>query len=153
MGRVETAGRAQCYPALEEWDSWKSPHPSMPQTEPCWLSIEDTWRHDERPADSWGTGRCQGNRGSSHVTPARPSSGQQTCRYLGKAAWKSENEGNNFSSSTRNRLYAFYPEHLLSGNRKSGGGAPPQYLSLPQLSFPQSPEPRAFIRILTDNCW
>lgn len=39
-----------------------------PQTEPCWLSAEATWQHGERPADSWGTGRCHGNRGRSRVT-------------------------------------------------------------------------------------
>lgn len=36
--------------------------------QPCWLSAEATWRHDERPADSWGTGRCHGNGGRSRVT-------------------------------------------------------------------------------------
>lgn len=61
-------GRAHCYWAPEEWDSWKSPRPTAPQTEPCWLSCEATWRHGERPADSWGTGRCPGNRESSRVS-------------------------------------------------------------------------------------
>lgn len=72
MGLVETAGRAHCYSAPEEWDSWKSLCPAAIQTEPCWLSSEATWRHGERPADSWGTGGCHGNRGSSHVSLARP---------------------------------------------------------------------------------
>lgn len=40
----------------------ESPRPAAPQTEPCWLSAQATWRHGERPADSWGTGRCHGNR-------------------------------------------------------------------------------------------
>lgn len=71
MGLVETAGRAHCYSAPEEWDSWKSPRPTAPQTEPCWLSSEATWQHGERPADSWGTGRCHGNRGSSRVSPGQ----------------------------------------------------------------------------------
>lgn len=94
MGLVETAGRAQCYPAPEEWDSWKSPCPATPQTEPCWLSSEATWRHGERPADSWGTGRCHGNRGSSRVTQGRAE--DWTTELLGKwLAWKSENESPN----------------------------------------------------------
>lgn len=84
MGLVETVGWAQCYPAPEEWDSWKSPRPAAPQTDPCWLRTEATWRHGERPADSWGTGRCHGNRGSSLVTPTRPRAGQQSCYELGK---------------------------------------------------------------------
>lgn len=71
MGLVETAGRAHCYSAPEEWDSWKSPCPAAPQTEPCWLSSEATWWHGERPADSWGTARCHGNRGSSRVSPGQ----------------------------------------------------------------------------------
>lgn len=90
MGLVETAGRAQCYPAPEEWDSWKSPRPAAPQTDPCWLRTEATWRHGERPADSWGTGRYHGNTGSSLVTPTRPRAGQQSCYELENVrAWKS----------------------------------------------------------------
>lgn len=49
----------------------ESPRPAAPQTEPCWLSAQATWRHGERPADSWGTGRCHGNRGSRRVTPGQ----------------------------------------------------------------------------------
>lgn len=79
MGLVETAGRAHCYPAPEEWDSWKSPRTAVPQTELCWLSSEATWRHGERPADSWRTGRCHGNWGSSRMTPGRPKVGRQSC--------------------------------------------------------------------------
>lgn len=65
--------------------------PAAPQTEPCWLSAEATWRHGERPADSWGglgaggAERCHGNQGSnplmlSQDSRAAPSGAKQVCK-------------------------------------------------------------------------
>lgn len=68
--------------------------PAAPQTEPCWLSAEATWRHGERPADSWkreGGGRKMPWKPREQPSDAKPE--QQSSYERGKTKVCKRNDG------------------------------------------------------------